>query len=207
MLRSTMVAAVMIGVLALGPSLRAADKDDVKTTATTVATGLQNGDSAAVKAVCTGSEKQVEFVGIVVDLTKSIKGLSDAAGKKFGDAGKAVIKDSGNPGEQFARQLADADIKIEGDVATLSAKDSKEEVAKLKKIDGKWKMDLTAMSNQDEMDKASGMFKAMSKAAADAAADITAGKFKTADEARQAVDSRMTAAIFAAAGPTSQPAK
>lgn len=205
MFRRMTAAAVFMGLLMLGATARAADQDDVKAAALAFAKVLEAGNAADVKAACTGTDKEMAIVDGMVEVLGAMKSLSRAAVAKFGDAGKGIMQEQENPGEQIKKQVESAEIKIEGDNATITAKGEGEPL-KLKKVDGKWKINLDAMPNKDEMEKAGPMMKAMVKACNETITDIKADKYKTVDEAKTALGMKMMAAMTGAA-PATQPAK
>ncbi len=204
---TTIFAAVIIGMMAIGAPVRGADVDDVKAAALAFAKALENGDAAAAKDACVGTEKELAMVDGVVNVMGAMKKMGKAATDKFGDAGKALIQDQGNPGEQMAKELENANIKVDGDTATVTGKGEKEEPLKMKKVGGKWKLDLSAMPGKEDMEKASGMFAGMAKAANETAADISAGKYKTVDEAKEAFGMKMMSIMAGAMAPTTKPAE
>jgi hypothetical protein len=206
MLRRMTAATLMLGLVAMAASAGAPDKEEIKKAANAFATALAGGDAAAAKAACIGAEAETALVEDMIGLMNAVKKLRKAGGDKFGDAGASLAPEQRGPGEDLARELNAADVKIDGENATITSKSDKEEILKLKRVDGKWKIDLGAMPNKEEMLKAGPVIRTMAKAANDTAAEIAAGKFKTADEAKAAL-AKMFPALVGAAGPTSKPAK
>jgi len=196
-----------MGMLFVGNVLRAADlnQSTPKETVISFAKALDAGDTASIKQLVTGTDKQVAMMEGAGNMMSAMKRMQDAAVAKWGDAGKAIAGEMGKPSDEILKNIDKAEIKEEGDTATFKGQNDKETV-KLKKVDGKWKIDLASMPDQGELEKAGPALKAMTKAADDTATDIKADKFKTVDEAKQAFGLKVMAAVMSA-GAASQPAE
>lgn len=196
-----------MGMLFVGNVLRAAEvnQSTPKDTVISFAKALDAGDAASIKQLVTGTDKQVAMMEGAGNMMSAMKRMQDAAVAKWGDAGKAIAGEMGKPSDEILKNIDKAEIKEEGDTATFKGQNDKETV-KLKKVDGKWKIDLASMPDQGELEKAGPALKAMTKAADDTATDIKADKFKTVDEAKQAFGMKVMAAVMSAAA-TSQPAE
>ena len=68
---------------------------------------------------------------------------------------------------------------------------------KLKKVDGNWKVDLSSLPKEN-MDQMMKVIPSISKAFTELATEITAGKYKTAMEAKDAMGQKMLAAMMSA---------
>jgi hypothetical protein len=169
------------------------DLSSPKATAKTFASAMEAGDSAAArKCFDVKDEEQGKAIDAVVELGGASTKLAEAARKKFGDANKILQGDDSPVG--MAKELESAEEKITGDTATLTPKSGRK--MSLKKIGGEWKVDFAAMIGNEKMDKVVPMFKAMAKALTETADEIGAGKFKTADEAKEAMGKKMMSAMF-----------
>ncbi len=170
--------------------------------ATLIAFGkaLEAGDVNGVKALTISDEKSDKLLEAFVPTIAAMKHLSEVSVTKFGEAGKSIGNDSGK-GFELARDVENAHITETGDTATATMKDSKsKDPIKLKKVNGQWKVDFaSAMGPQakaEDIAKIAPMFTGMTKAANESAAEIEAGKYKTAEEAKQAVGMKMMTAMF-----------
>lgn len=193
--------AVSIVLLALASARAAApDLSTPKKAAVEFARDLETGDMAAARAASVGSAEQLKLAEVISDLIRSARDLRTAAVEKFGDAGKDILP-NGEELAEFSKRVDSGTEKITGNTATVGQPDERDPM-KLKKIeDGTWRVDLSAIPEKDEITK---VMPRVQKVLASAAADIKAGKFKTADEARDAASQQMFAVIADQAA--SQPA-
>jgi len=170
------------------------DLSTPKAAVKTVADALRRGDAAALKNATINGDPA--FIDMMASMMSSTKTLTDAAVAKFGDAGKTI---SNSKMPDFDKSLDNADVKEEGDTATVTPKDGNGEPVKLKKVDGQWKMDFAQaphMPSKAEMDQMGPMFNSMVDANKTTAADINAGKYKSVEEARQGLSQKMMAAMM-----------
>lgn len=152
------------------------------------ATAMENGDAAAAKRASTGGDPQV--IEAMAKLSGNMKKLHDASVAKFGDQGKNLTEGGGGPNfSDWSKKIDEATVKEEGDTATLTQKDNAEPL-KLKKINGEWKVDVSPMTGE-MAGMGTAMFDSMAKAANETADEVKAGKYKTPQEARQALSSKM----------------
>jgi hypothetical protein len=142
-----------------------------------------------------GSEEQYKGAEAMGLMFSSLRRLNDAAVARYG-ADNAISKSSANLNPAAA--LADADVKIDGDVATV-VRNGKPDASqpKLVRRDGKWRADLSSLPKED-MARLTAAGPIVGKAAAELAAEIAAGKYRTAAEALAALPAKMPP-------PTTQP--
>jgi hypothetical protein len=105
--------------------------------------------------------------------------------------------------DEQLQSLQKAEVKIDGDSATLTVTSASQPMM-LRKMGDKWKIDLQSMPGAQKMDLAIPLLNAMAKAADELADEINADRYKTADEARTAMQQKI-AAVQANPPPTSQP--
>ena len=148
---------------------------------------LESGDVNAVKAVTLGSETDYRLMEVLAAADHAGKELERAAIEKFGDAGKEVA--SLGAGGNSEKDLADSRVKEDGDSAVLARKDDPDakHALKLKRVDGAWKIDLAALPNKKDLIRAVPAMRATAGILVQAARDIRAGKYKSADEAKQVI--------------------
>jgi len=201
------IAALM--VLALLPAFsRASDESEIKDAANAFGLALSKGDAAAAKKVATSDDPTVGFIDSVAPMIGASNKLNDAAIAKYGDDGRNVSMLAG-----VATNLAnltklsnEAQVKVTGDTATVEpAKNAGADQSTgramrggrgpqnihFRKEGGKWKVDL---SNSATTRGDNGNFQAMTQAFSETADEIKAGKYPTADEARQALTMKIVAA-------------
>jgi hypothetical protein len=205
--KRVMSAAAVLVVFAMALHLRAAEPDmsTPKATVVSFAKALNDGDAAAIKTLCTGTAKQVQTIDAVGEMVAASKRMQTAAVAKWGDAGKKLGGEMASGSDELLKSVDKLEIKEEGDTATVSGEAMKGDPMKLRKIDGKWKIDLAAIRDAENMEKAAPMMKAMAKAADETATDIKADKYKTIEDATQAYQAKMMAAVMG--GATTQPAE
>lgn len=196
MVRRISVVATLVVVMAGLSAARGAEPDlsTPKAAALAFVQALANGDAAAAKAVATADDRGGQMVDAMAELVKAMKALKAAAVAKWPGEGQNIVEE--DIGENLLRHFRDerAQAKVEGETATFGTEDETQPL-KLRRLDGKWKVDLAAMGDQQDIAEALPLIRAMAKAAPQVAADITAGKYKSVDDARAALDARMTSAV------------
>ena len=99
----------------------------------------------------------------------------------------------------FEKQLKASAEKIEGDTATITSANPEQqrEPMKLKKVDGKWKVDMSSMK-ADNMDnpQTAKMLQVMSDAAKATATEVEQGKYTSAEEAKKAMGQKIIPALM-----------
>src|SRR5258706_9063886 len=127
------------------------DKPDASTpkgAASAFFKAMETGDAAAARAMATGNDKQLAILDILVPVVHGFKQLEIAAVKKWGDEGrKTLSQGQGASSFDFTEQLKTAKEEITGETATITpanAGDDKKDPMKLKKVDGKWKLDMAS---------------------------------------------------------------
>ena len=122
---------------------RAADIDQStpKATAMAFAKALQAGDDSVARQLAVGTDQDQQVLSSMLDFTRAMKTLRESAAKKYGDKAEEVT--GGGLNVDSAKALEDADIKEQGDTAIVTSTKPQPSTMSLKKIDGKWKVDLT----------------------------------------------------------------
>jgi hypothetical protein len=192
--------ALIIAAAGLLGGCGGSDTSTPKATVKTFADALNRGDAAAVKAVTINVDPK--FIDIMTSLVSSNKALENAAVAKFGADGNGLAEDSKILGN-IDKSLDTAEIKEEGDTATVKTKDSPEPLT-LKKVDGQWKIDFAQAKHvptKEEITQMEPMFNAMLDVNKQLVSDISAGKYKTAGEAKQAKQEKMMAAMMSGMKP------
>jgi hypothetical protein len=171
-----------------------ADLSTPKGAALTFANALVSGDNAAIRACSVGSDTEYKTLESLSTMVSAMKKLSDAAVEKFGKDN--VITKGSNT--DIAAEIEKSTAKEEGDTATIVNKDKPDDKnpMKLKKVGSDWKVDLAQTLPKDGVDMLSKMAPAMAKVANEVTAEIKAGKFMKADEAKEALGTRMLAAMM-----------
>jgi hypothetical protein len=208
----TIVWAVLFGCPLLAPAhARAAvTSADLSTPAKALAAfckALGNGETADLAVVSVGDAKVQDWVCAEAGQLKALKDLETALSNRFGanyaasDKGKeALDRIAEARDDDLHTDLANAPLReIKGDEVILEIDEAKPEdhQGRLVRVGGRWKVDLASLS--DYMVPADvPVMKAVAGAAATLARDVTSGKFATIDDAADAIDERLSAAIDAA---------
>ncbi|HEY8747388.1 MAG TPA: hypothetical protein VIM11_05405 [Tepidisphaeraceae bacterium] len=172
------------------------DLSSPKKAATAFALALQKGDFAALKGVTTGGADDYKLMQSVTGMTAAANKLHDAIVSRFGaEEGKKIPLTTGEPGD-IPRQIEESDEKVEGNSASITKKGAAAgNSVKLKKDGGVWKVDLSQFPQKDQIVLQAPMLDTTGKVLAQAATDVSAGKYKSATEASQDVQQRMMAAM------------
>jgi hypothetical protein len=173
---------------------KAPDLSNPKSAAMAFGTALVGGDAAGLRAATVGSEADYKIVDALGKMVGAMKRLSDAAADKYGKDNEIT---KGTQDTDVAAKLEKADVKVEGDTATIIDKEKADDKNPLKlvKKDGQWKVDLGSIP-KDGMDQLVKMAPAMAKAADEVTKEIKDGKHKTAKDAQDAIPQKMMAALM-----------
>ena len=168
---------------------------------------LEGGDVKAARELTVGEEKHYKMLDLLVPMVGGFKKLEASAVKKWGEDGKKLLaNDQGGGSFDIGGELKNAkeEIASDGNSATITPekKEGKpNEPVKLKKVEGKWKIDLASMPSEGMDDpNAAKVIGAMGGVAKDLAAEIDADKYKTVEEAKKAFGEKMLAVMLGAAG-------
>ena len=141
------------------------------------ANALLAGDNAAIRATSVGSDEDYTAAEAMGLLVSSLRKLSDAAAARYGPD-NAISAASANL--NLAVALRDADVKVDGETATVFRKNNPAAAqAKLVHRDGRWRVDLASLPKAD-MAQIAVAAPIVNKAATELAAEIAAGRYKTA---------------------------
>ncbi len=168
-----------------------------------LAAASEAGDPELIKGVLLFSTPmETRMAGAMADFASAMVKVRIAAKAEFGAEGaKALIGDPGVSAEDGRRRIDAARETIDGDTARVTEEGGHTIV--LTQVDGKWKIpmkEVAAGAPANEVQKNVELMEAEAKLVRQLALEITAKKYKTAEEARQELEQRLKAA-------TSQPAE
>jgi hypothetical protein len=209
---------VLCALIALARPARAADDQPDPSSPKGVAAAffkaMESGDAATAKSLATGKDKQLAVIDLLVPVFHSFKELETAAVKKWGDEGRKTLSQGqgGGPGSaDFNEQLKSAKEEITGDTATIIPANphaDKKDQLQLKKVDGKWKLDMASLPSEGIDDPAATrMLSAVAEVAKSTAAEIDQGKYASAKEAKDAMTKKLMPLITPATPPANTPPK
>lgn len=185
---TTVLAIVLSALAARGAETVKPDLTSPKAAAKSLFLALGRGDSAGARAAAIADEKQGQMLDAMAVMMGGMTKLRDAAVAKFGDEAKKL--DEGIPAGAMADKCEKAEEKIDGDKAVLTIKDDKP--ITLKKTADGWKVDMSAIQMEgatpEDIIKQGN---SIGKAAADTADEIKADKYKTLEDAMQAMQKKM----------------
>lgn len=151
---------------------------------------MELNDMTAFQSVTIGGPDEHKLFEPLLKMVGAAKQLEKAAREKFGKAGRAVVRNS--PAAGLEVQVQESDVSTRGDTAVVRRKgDEDPDPLTLRKTPAGWKVDLTAIRDRKAMEAAAPGMRKMEHVFTTAAADIRAGKFKTADEAEKVILRRM----------------
>jgi hypothetical protein len=168
----------------------APDLSTPKKAAIVFSKAVDMGDMDTARQTCTGTDEQFASIKGMNDMLAALKRYNVAAVAKFGDKGKLPA----DAMPDLSAETAKKDEKIDGDKATMVAKDKPDEKypMTLKRESGNWKVDLSSMPPElVEMGKSA---KKTANAIDAVSKDVEAGKYKTPQEAMTAVGGAMNGA-------------
>ena len=149
----------------------------------------EKAKQAAIAESSVGTADQLAQAQALASVFPATKHFRQACDARFGpdndiSKGMAAVPD-------LLTEIQSADIRIEGDSATVVDKDKPDakEPMKLKKVDGKWKVDLSSMGA--DVGEQARKCPAIVRVLKEATADVIASRYKTAVEAAEAMAPKM----------------
>lgn len=190
-------AAALVIVMCAGPHARAGDVEDIKQSGQAFAKAMQAGDAAEAHKYAVTDDQTSKVLDVWTRIVKANQRMSDAAAAKFGDEGKRMMGPgmSNRGPQQVGKDMDNANIQVNGDTATVASKDGRGQPVTFKKDSGVWKLSLPDIPNKEQVVHQLPMMETMATAMSETGDEITAGKYKSVMEARQAFGMKMAAAM------------
>ena len=167
---------------------------------------MGEGDTETIKrlllAANPSEQKMVETQG---QMAAALAGLRHAAIKAFGEDGARTIAGADEPAKNLERIDA-ADITINGNTATVTYRDQKEQPFVLKRVNGRWQVPVSELGkpvDQAALEQELADLAVQTDLVRQITREIEEGRYATADKARQTWRSRMIQA--AASRPSTRP--
>ena len=202
--RSALIALSTLTVVISRPAVTSAAADDAqlgtpKLAAFAFVRAMEQNDMARFRAVTIGGDDDYKLFEPLLGMVGAAKQLEKAARDRFGKAGRVVVRNS--PAVELEVHVQESDVKVTGDTAVLRHQGQEDaDPLTLRHTSAGWKVDLTAIPNRAQMAASAASMLRMQQALSGSAAEIRAGKFKSPEDAEQALLKRMH---DAAAGQTS----
>jgi len=197
--RFNVIGAVLVVMVGFSAA-RADEPADVREAAMSFARALAQGNAEQAHKFAVSNKTNDTFIDLVAPLAAAETKLHDAAVSRFGKEGASILT-TGTPGDAFnqkyGKDAGNLEVNIAGDSAQITAKPKpgqtqpEGQALQLKKVEGKWKVDLSKLQGIEAMADNAPRLKAVTKAMADTADEIQAGKYARVQEAKMAVASKV----------------
>jgi hypothetical protein len=184
------------GAAAGGMGMRQ-DLSSPQATLQTLARAMELGDVAVAKEACTPESQPVAEV--VVGYVTALKKLDQAGVVKFGPEGRIAGPELAM-GDRI-EALRNATVTLSGDTAVAHPKQDDVKPIPLRKVNGQWQADATALPDVrpgQSLDQVLSMTRQLATAAEQTARDIAAGKYASAQDAKEAFGRQSMAAALPA---------
>ena len=160
------------------------------------ATDEGNFDKARGSAITTAQSEKV--LKNMVAFMHSMEELRKVSIEKFGPTGYKVIGE--NAAKTSSQQVEEAEIKINGDTATVTMKVPQLRPLSMKKVNNEWRVDLTTAlppgAKDADVARASELYSAMSKATDVVTEEIRSGKTKTIVDGQTGLKTKIQEALM-----------
>ena len=164
------------------------DLSTPRSAATVFTRAVETGDADTAKSAAFAGGIEVEWVEAMTSAMRGMKTLLSATEKKFGAESNLLVAQRGML--TFSQSLRDAEVQMNGDRATITSGPSKTTLF-LKNIDGKWKIDVGALTRGQDISGLVKHLRALGQVAPQVSADVEAGKFRTVKEIEREMQGRM----------------
>jgi hypothetical protein len=181
------------------PTQPTAATDSPKAAIKALVQAMSVGDASTMRDLLyAATPSQQKLVDAMTNTAVAIAELNRGMAEKFGEAqARAVLGDPADAVRMTDANLDKAGEQIEGDAARVSVPHSPQGSMSLKRIDGKWKVDVAAYVGSAAPEQIDQTLKSVEHgitAYRESLADINAGKFKTAKEAGAALRAKISPA-------------
>jgi len=181
----------MIALVAGGTAAVEADLSSPKAAAKSLYRAVEASDAATVREVFQADDaKQRELAAAFADLLVTGKALTDAASKKFGQAGEDIGQ--AMVGKDEPARIDAAEEKRSGDTATLVLPGQSRPMV-FQQSGGKWRLRVMeyAGATPQNLPRQLTMLRRVTAALAESAKEIGEGRYATVDDARKAVEGKL----------------
>jgi hypothetical protein len=165
------------------------DLSDPKAAAVTFAKALEAGDLATARLASNASGFEGELLEAMAESSSGMSRLTTAASGKLGEEARRLAEQHAGIG--IASLIANGNVDQQGDRATVRSKDGRS--VQLQRIDGKWRVDVGALSKGQDVSQVVQFLRAAGLAARQVADDIEAGRVASLPEVQDAMLGRVMA--------------
>ena len=160
-----------------------------------LAIALRDGDADRIRQVMyAANPSESKMVTAMADMAKSMAALQKSAVKAFGREGaKEVVGDTDATDSESKARIDSADVKVQGDTATVTMEDGEEAPVVLKRVDGRWRMPMSELSRGADLaaleERLAGLAE-QSRLVRELAEEVGSGKYASPAQAHEAWQSR-----------------
>jgi hypothetical protein len=165
-----------------------------RSAATVFTRALEAGDAETAKSAAYGGGLEIEWVEAMAKAMSGMRELSAATQAKFGAEAESLV--SGKQTLKMSNTLADAEIQINGERATIIPTSGDGLKIPMKRIDGNWKIDVGLMTRGEDISYIVKQLRALGEIAPKLSKDVEAGKFTTVTEIRREMSRSVTTTVF-----------
>lgn len=165
-----------------------------------LATALRDGDAESIRQVMHAADPaEVRMVAAMAEMARAMALLQRAAVKAFGEEGaKEVIGDTQTTDAQGRARIDSADVRVQGETATVILPEGEDAPVTLRRVDGRWKVPMSELSKDADraaLDERLAELAEQAKVVQQIAKDIEGGQFNTPAQAYSAWQSRAMQAV------------
>ena len=160
-----------------------------------LAAALRDGDADRIRQVMHATNpSETRMVAAMADMAKSMAALQRSAVKAFGREGaKEVVGDTNASNTDSNARIDSAEVKVQGDTATVTMEDGEEAPVVLKRVEGRWRLPMAELSRGADPaaleERLAGLAE-QSKLVRELAEEVGAGKYTSPAQAHEAWQSR-----------------
>jgi hypothetical protein len=171
-----------------------------RSAATVFTRALEAGDVETAKSAAYGGGLEIEWVEAMAQAMPGMRRLVAAAEVKFGDEAHSLV--AGKQTLNLSGTLADAEVQMNGERATVIPVGGDGTKFPMKRIDGKWKIDVGLLTRGEDISDIVKQLRVVGQVAPQLTKDVEAGKFKTAQALRREMSRSVAQAFGASLPPT-----
>lgn len=177
------------------PPSRNLGQDTPKDTLKLLAAAMRDGDADQMRRLIhTTNTAETRMVGAMTDMAKAMARLQKAAVKAYGEEGaKEVVGDTQATDAEGRARIDSAEVKVQGDTATVVMAEGENAPVSLKRVDGRWKIPMSELSKGADpaaLDERLTELAEQAKLVRQIAEEIETGKFTGPAQAYDAWQSR-----------------
>ena len=171
------------------------DQSSPKAALKSFARALEAGNKQAImRLLVADSPQDKKLADAASDLAEATAHLREAAVKTFGPEMSRALGNEPGGADEAVKRIDQSDEKIDGDKGTVKPKENEGPPLIMVKRDGKWMLPMNELSKDVEpadLEKNLSDMGRQIKLLRDLSDEVAAGKYKTAIDARQALDKRI----------------